>query len=91
MLLIAEQTSWLADNSITTTDDSSRYELDIKLSYTVEANEKLQQRGKNVTILEKEKKLPKNVDNIINITNDNDNDNDNDNNNDNNNANKNRE
>ena len=43
MFLIAEQTSWLADNGVTTTDDSSRYELDIKLSSTVEANEKQQQ------------------------------------------------
>ena len=75
MFLIAEQTSWLADNGITTTDDSSRYELDIKLPSTIEANEKQQQRGGNVTILEKEQKLPKNMDNIINITNDNDNNN----------------
>ena len=37
LVLIAEQTSWLADNGITTTDDSSRYELDIELSSTVEA------------------------------------------------------
>ena len=37
MFLIAEQTSWLADNGVTTTDDSSRYELDIELPPTVEA------------------------------------------------------
>ena len=37
LVLIAEQTSWLADNGITTTDDSSIYELDIELSSTVEA------------------------------------------------------
>jgi len=37
LVLIAEQTSWLADNGITTTNDSSKYELDIELPSTVEA------------------------------------------------------
>ena len=35
--LIAEQTAWLANNDISTTDDSSKYEWDIDLSSTITA------------------------------------------------------